>query len=107
MSHDRVLTEREFDNIVLVLRRELERRLNILTTSKDIIPGPDRNLSNSIFALEFFVVSPLYYIFQRHLIDWGTRANQPGVNDLKYWIDDELFGPNGGLQIRREAIEED
>ena len=81
MSHDRVLTEREFDEIVVVLREELERRLKIL--SEDKIVGSDRELSHRLFHLEFDVVSPLYYKLQRHLIDWGTRSHHQGLEDLK------------------------
>ena len=73
MSHeDRTLTEQEFEVILLVLREELEKRLKLL--SEDRIRGTDRDLSTRIFNLEFGVVSPLYYRFQRHLIDWGTRS---------------------------------
>ena len=85
MSHeDRVLTERD---IVVVLREELERRLKIL--SDDKIVGSDRKLSHSVFHLDFDVVSPLYYKLQRHLIDWGTRTQHPGLADSKLtkWLD--------------------
>jgi len=78
---DRVLAEREFDKLVVVLREELERRLKILY--EDIIVGSDCKFSHSIFHLEFNVVSPLYYKLQRHLIDWGNRTHHPGLADLK------------------------
>ena len=81
MSHeDRVLTEREFDETVVVLREELERRLKIL--SEDKIVGSDRELSHRLFYLEFDVVAPLYYKLQRHLINWGTRTQHPGLANI-------------------------
>ena len=75
---DRVLTEREFEEIVNVLIEELERRLKIL--SEDKIVGSDRELSHRLFHLEFEVVSPLYYKFQKHLINWGTLTHHPGLD---------------------------
>ena len=77
-GEDGVLTEREFEEIVVVLREELERRLKIL--SEDKIVGSDRELSHRLFHLEFKVVSPLYYKFKNHLINWGTLTHHPGLD---------------------------
>jgi len=79
MSRARVLTEREFDEIVADLREQFERRLEIL--SGDEIQASV--VGQARFHLEFDVVAPLYYRLQRHLIDWGTRTHHPGLSKLK------------------------
>ena len=54
MSHeDRRLTEQEFEEILLVIREELEKKLKLL--SEDRIRGTDCDLSTRIFNLEFVV----------------------------------------------------
>ena len=86
----RWLTEQEFDEIVVVLREELEKRLKFL--SDDRIVGNNR-LPLKIFDLEFCIVSPLYYRLQRHLIDWGTWSHHPEFSDSKLvkWLDERGY----------------
>ena len=77
MSSARQLSEEEFDQIFEEIRKELTEKLAFLNERvKDI------SLSWKLFNLEFFVVSPLYYTFQRHLIDWGIRSHHPRLDKL-------------------------
>ena len=105
MSHARVLTEREFDEIVADLREELERRLKIL--SEDKIQAS--SVGHAKFHLEFDVVAPLYYRLQRHLIDWGTRTYHPGLSKLKLTelVDQRGYRYNDIIPLKhREDIEQ-
>ena len=86
----RWLTDQEFDEIIVVLREELEKRLKVLSEEK--IVGSDRELGHRIAHLEFNLVSPLYYRLQRHLIDWGTRSHHNFANSkLAKWLDEQGY----------------
>ena len=76
----RKLSDEEFEKIVEYLRRELTAKLAFLNNR---VIGSNCPLSEKLFGLEFYVVSPLYYRLQRHLIDWGTRSHHPHLTDLK------------------------
>ena len=76
----RQLSDEEFEEIVEDVRRELTAKLAFLNHR---VIGSNCPLSNILFGLEFYVISPLYYRLQRHLIDWGTRSDHPHLTDLK------------------------
>ena len=76
----RQLSDEEFEKIVEDLRRELTAKLAFLNNR---VIGSNCPWSNKLFSLEFYVISPLYYRLQRHLIDWGTRSHHPHLADLK------------------------
>ena len=76
----RRLSDEEFETIVEDLRRELTAKLAFLNHR---VIGSNHSLSHKLWGLEFYVVSPLYYRLQRHLIDWGTRSDHPHLKDLK------------------------
>ena len=44
--------------------------------NKRVLEG-NSPLCHKLFGLEYYVVSPLYYRLQKHLIDWGTRNYHP------------------------------
>ena len=77
---ERQLSDEEFEKILEDLRRELTAKLAFLNNR---VIGSNYPLSGKLFGLEFYVVSPLYYRLQRHLIDWGTRSHHPHITDLK------------------------
>ena len=77
---ERQLSDEEFEKILEDLRRELTAKLAFLNNR---VIGSSCTLSSKLFGLEFYVVSPLYYRLQRHLIDWGTRSDHPHITDLK------------------------
>ena len=66
-----MISEEEFETIVEDVQRELTVKLAYLN---ERVVGSNFPLSQRLLGLEFHVVSPLYYRFQRHLIDWGTRS---------------------------------
>lgn len=68
------VSEEEFEKILEDLRRELSTKLAFL--NKRVLEG-NSPLCHKLFGLEYYVVSPLYYRLQRHLIDWGTRSYHP------------------------------
>ena len=74
------MTNEEFEKILEDLKRELTAKLAFLNNR---VTGSSCTLSHKLFGLEFYVVSPLYYRLQRHLIDWGTRSDHPHLTDLK------------------------
>ena len=76
----RQLSDEEFEKILEDLRRELTAKLAFLNNR---VIESNCTLSSKLFGLEFYVVSPLYYRLQRHLIDWGTRSDHPHLTDLK------------------------
>ena len=76
----RQLSDEEFEKIVEDVRGELTAKLAFLNHR---VIGSNCPLSNKLFWLEFYVLSPLYYRLQRHLIDWGTRSDHPHLTDLK------------------------
>ena len=76
----RQLSAEEFEKIVDEVRRELTAKLVFLNNR---VIGSNYPLSGKLFGLEFYVVSPLYYRLQRHLIDWGTQSHHPHITDLK------------------------
>ena len=76
----RQLSDEEFEKIVEDVRRELTAKLAFLNNR---VIGSNCTLSRKLLGLEFYVVFPLYYRFQRHLIDWGTRSDHPQLADLK------------------------
>ena len=76
----RQLSDEELEKIVDEVRRELTAKLAFLNHR---VIGSNCPLSEKLFGLEFYVVSPLYYRLQRHLIDWGTRSDHPHLTDLK------------------------
>ena len=76
----RQLSDEEFEKILKDLRRELTAKLAFLNNR---VIGSSCTLSSKLFGLEFYVVSPLYYRLQRHLVDWGTRSDHPHLTDLK------------------------
>ena len=76
----RQLSDEEFEKILKDLRRELTAKLAFLNNR---VIGSSCTLSSKLFGLEFYVVSPLYYRLQRHLIDCGTRSDHPHITDLK------------------------
>ena len=76
----RQLSDEELEKILEDLRRELTAKLAFLNNR---VIGSNYPLSSKLFGLEFYVVSPLYYRLQRHLIDWGTRSDHPHITDLK------------------------
>ena len=80
----RQLSDEEFKKIVEDLQRELTAKLAFLNNSG--VAGSSLPLSNRLFWLEFYVISPLYYRLQRHLIDWGTRSDHPHLAELKLTI---------------------
>ena len=69
----RQLSDEELEKILEDLRRELTAKLAFLNNR---VIGSNCTLSNKLLGLEFYVVSPLYYRLQRHLID-------PHITDLK------------------------
>ena len=75
-----MISEEEFETIVEDVQRELTAKLAFLNRR---VIGSNCPLSNKLFGLEFYVISPLYYRLQRHLIDWGTRSDHPHLADLK------------------------
>ena len=77
---ERQLSAEEFEKILEDLRRELTAKLAFLNNRAI---GSNYPLSSKLSGLEFYVVSPLYYRLQRHLIDWGTRSDHPHITDLK------------------------
>ena len=77
---ERQLSDEEFEKILEDLRRELTAKLAFL---KNRVIGSKCILSSKLLGLEFYVVFPLYYRLQRHLIDWGTRSDHPHLTDLK------------------------
>lgn len=68
------VSEEEFEKILEDLRRELSAKLAFL--NKRVLEG-NSPLCHKLFGLEYYVVSPLYYRLQRHLIDRGTRSYHP------------------------------
>ena len=76
----RQLSDEEFEKILENLRRELTAKLAFLNNR---VIESNYPLSGKLFGLEFYVVSPLYYRLQRHLLDWGTRSDHPHLTDLK------------------------
>ena len=81
-------SDEEFEKIVKDLQRELTAKLAFLN---DRVVISKCTLSQKLLGLEFYVVSPLYYRFQRHLIDWGIRSEHPQLADLKltHYLDRE------------------
>ena len=75
-----MISEEEFETIVEDVQRELTAKLAFLNAR---VVGSNFPLSQRLLGLAFHVVSPLYYRFQRHLIDWGTRCEHPQITDLK------------------------
>ena len=69
----RQLSDEEFKKIVEDLQRELTAKLAFLNNSG--VVGSNCLVYDKLFWLEFYVVSPLYYRFQRHLINWGTPSH--------------------------------
>ena len=76
----RQLSDEELEKIVDEVRRELTAKLAFLSHR---VIGSNCPLSNKLFWLEFYVISPLCYRLQRHPIDWGTRSDHPQLADLK------------------------
>ena len=77
------LTEEDFEQIFQEIHKELTEKLASLNERVVVPYEQDReNLGRKFFNLQYLVVSPLYYIFQRHLIDWGTRSEHPHLNKL-------------------------
>ena len=76
----RQLSDEEFEKIVEDVRRELTAKLAFLNNR---VIGSNCTLSQKLLGLELYVVSPLYYRLQRHLIDWGIRSHHPQIADLK------------------------
>ena len=76
----RQLSDEELEKIVEDVRGELKAKLALLN---HIVNGRNCTLSQKLFWLEFYTISPLYYRLQRHLIDWGTRSEHPHLADLK------------------------
>ena len=72
----RQLSDEELEKIVEDVRGELTAKLAFLNHIAIGSHCPQ-------FWLEFYVISPLYYRLQRHLIDWGTRSDHPHLADLK------------------------
>ena len=78
MTH-RILTDKDFEEIIEDLRRYLNRASDNL----DLIEEKgERPLHGRIIELELRLVSPLYYRLQRHLIDWGVRGCYPHLSGL-------------------------
>ena len=75
-----MISEEEFETIVEDVQRELTAKLAFLN---ERVVGSNFPLSQRLLGLEFHVFCPLYYRFQRHLIDWGTRSEHPEITDLK------------------------
>ena len=73
------LTEEDFKQIFQEIHKELTEKLTSLN-ERVIVPNEQDNLGRKFFNLEILVVSPLYYKFQRHLIDWGTRSHHPHLH---------------------------
>ena len=68
----RQLSDEELEKIVDEVRRELTAKLAFLNHR---VIGSNCPLSEKLFGLELYIVSPLYYRLQRHLINWGTRSH--------------------------------
>ena len=83
-----MISEEKFEKIVDEVQRELTAKLAFLN---ERVIGSNCSLSRKLFDLEFGVVSPLYYRFQRHLIDWGTRSHHLQLAELKltHYLDRE------------------
>ena len=81
MSQSKKITDEDLEKIVEDVRKELTAKLAFLD---ERVIGSNCPLSHKLFDLEFGVVSPLYYRFLRHLIDWGTRTHHPHLDDL--WV---------------------
>ena len=84
----RQISDEEFEKIVKDLQRELTAKLAFLN---DTVVISKCTLSQKLLGLEFYVISPLYYRLQRHLIDWGIRSEHPQLAELKltHYLDQE------------------
>ena len=104
MNH-RQLSDEEFEKILEDLKRELTAKLAFLNNR---VTGSSCTLSEKLFGLEFYVVSPLYYRLQRHLIDWGVWSEHPHLTDLKLtqYLDKEGKRYYGKLyqEIRHDVL---
>ena len=84
MSSSKELTEEDFQKIFKEIHKELTEKLASLNERVVVPYEQDReNLGRKFFNLQYLVVSPLYYRFQRHLIDWGTRSDHPHLDRLE------------------------
>jgi len=88
MTH-RILDDRDLEEIIEDLRRNLNRASDVLDT---IEKEGERPLHVKIFDLELRLVSPLYYRLQRHLIDWCDRESYPHLSGLEITKRAELEG---------------
>ena len=71
-------SDEESEKIVKDIRNDQTAKLALLSERVD-----DMSLSRKLFNFKFFVVSPLYYRRQRHLIGWGTRRHHLYLSDRK------------------------